>query len=169
MIIRVSELPDDGLSIDETAFAASPFADASWQLDRLRLRIDRDGDDVDVRGEVRASVPQMCGRCAEGFTAPVTADLDVRFAPKPPRVDGAELGRDDLDVDFYVDDRIDLDRVIETETTLAIPMKPLCDPGCRGLCPVCGVNRNLNPCACAERAPDPRLAVLKTLATRGQK
>jgi len=169
MIIRVSELPDDGLSIDESAFAASPYVDVSWQLDRLRLQIDRDGDEVDVRGEVRASVPQMCGRCAEGFTAPVTADLDVRFAPKPPRVDGAELGRDDLDVDFYVDDRIDLDRVIETETTLAIPMKPLCDPGCRGLCPVCGVNRNLNPCACAERAPDPRLAVLKTLATRGQK
>ena len=169
MIIRVSELPDDGLSIDESAFAASPYVDVSWQLDRLRLQIDRDGDEVDVRGEVRASVPQMCGRCAEGFTAPVTADLDVRFAPKPPRVDGAELGRDDLDVDFYVDDRIDLDRVVETETTLAIPMKPLCDPGCRGLCPVCGVNRNLNPCACAERAPDPRLAVLKTLATRGQK
>ena len=68
-----------------------------------------------------------------------------------------------------MDGQIDLDRVVETETTLAIPMKPLCDPGCRGLCPVCGVNRNLNPCACAERAPDPRLAVLKTLATRGQK
>ena len=169
MIIRVSELPDDGLSIDETVFAASPYADASWQLDRLHLQIDKDGDEVDVRGEVHASVPQMCGRCAEGFTAPVTADLDVRFAPKPPRVDGAELGRDDLDVDFYVDDRIDLDRVIENETTLAIPMKPLCDPGCRGLCPVCGVNRNITPCACAERAPDPRLAVLKTLATRGQK
>jgi uncharacterized protein len=169
MIIRVSELPDDSLSIDETAFAASPYSDASWHLERVSLSIDKDGDEVDVRGQVRASVPQVCGRCAEGFTAPVTADVDVRFAPKPARVDGAELGRDDLDVDFYVDDQIDLDRVIENETTLALPMKPLCDAGCRGLCPVCGVNRNLNPCACAERAPDPRLAVLKTLATRGQK
>jgi len=169
MIIRVSELPDDGLSIDETAFAASPYSDPSWELERLRLQIDKDGDEVDVRGEVRASVPQMCGRCAEGFTAPVTADVDLRFAPKPPRVDGAELGRDDLDTDFYVDDQIDLGRVIDNETTLALPMKPLCDAGCRGLCPVCGVNRNLNPCACADRAPDPRLAALKTLVTREQK
>ena len=169
MIIRVSELPDDGFSVDETAFSASPYGDASWELERLRLQIDKDGDEVDVRGEVRASVPLMCGRCAEGFTARVTADVDLRFAPRPARVDGAELGRDDLDTDFYVDDQIDLSRVIETETTLALPMKPLCDPGCRGLCPVCGVNRNLNPCACAERAPDPRLAVLKTFATRGQK
>lgn len=169
MIIRVSELPEDGLMLDETAFAASPYADPSWQLDRLDLRIDKDGDEVDVRGQVRASVPQVCGRCTEGFTRPVTAEIDLRFAPKPARVDGAELGRDDLDTDFYVDDRIDLDRVIETETTLALPMKPLCDPGCRGLCLVCGANRNVTPCTCPERAPDPRLAVLKTLAGRTPK
>lgn len=169
MIIRVSELPDEGLSIDETAFAASPYADPAWHLDRLQLQVNRDGDEVDVRGQVRTSVPQECGRCAEGFASWVTADVDLRFAPKPARVDGAELGRDDLDTDFYVDDRIDVARVIENETTLALSMKPLCDPDCRGLCPVCGANRNLNPCACAERAPDPRLAALKTLAARMQK
>jgi uncharacterized protein len=166
MIIRVSELPDDGLSIDETAFAASPYSDPAWQLERLQLDIAKDGNEVDVRGQVRASVPQLCGRCTEGFTRTVTADIDLRFAPKPARVDNAELGRDDLDTDFYVDDQIDLDRVIETETTLAIPMKPLCDPGCRGLCLACGANRNLAPCTCPERAPDPRLAVLKTLTER---
>jgi uncharacterized protein len=169
MMIRVSELPDESLSIDETAFAASPYSDPAWRLDRVQLQLDKDGAEVDVRGEVHASVPQICGRCTESMTSQVTADVDLRFAPKPARVDGAELGRDDLDTDFYVDDRIDLARVIETETTLALPMKPLCDPGCRGLCPVCGANRNLNPCACAERAPDPRLAVLKTLAERMQR
>jgi uncharacterized protein len=166
MIIRVSELPDDGLSIDETALAGSPYTDPAWHLERLELRVDKDGDEVDIRGEVRASVPQLCARCAEGITSRVTADVDLRFAPKPARVDDAELGRDDLDTDFYVDDQIDLARVLENETTLALPMKPLCDPGCRGLCPVCGADRNQSPCACAERAPDPRLAVLKTLTER---
>jgi uncharacterized protein len=53
--------------------------------------------------------------------------------------------------------------VVETETTLALPMKPLCRDDCRGLCPVCGGNRNLVACACAQRTPDPRLAVLKDL------
>ena len=120
MIIRVSELPDDGLSIDETAFAVSPYTDASWHLDRVTLRIDKDGDEVDVRGQVRATVAQLCGRCAEGFTGGVTADIDLRFAPKPARVEGTELGRDDLDTDFYEDDQIDLGRVIENETTLAL-------------------------------------------------
>jgi uncharacterized protein len=166
MIIRVSELPDDGLDIDERALAASPYADPAWHLDRLQLRLDKDGDEVDVRGQIRATVPQTCGRCAEGIQSQVTADVDLRFAPRPSRADDAELGRDDLDTDFYADDQIDLGRVIETETTLALAMKPLCDPACRGLCPVCGANRNLNPCACSERAPDPRLAVLKTLTER---
>ena len=169
MIIRVSELPDEGLSIDETAFAASPYADSSWRLDGLMLQVDKDGDEVDIRGQIRATVPQECSRCTEGVTSHVTADVDVRFAPKPARVDDAELGRDDLDTDFYIDDQIDLDRLIETETTLALPMKPLCDPDCRGLCPNCGANRNVNPCTCSERAPDPRLAVLKTLGSHPHK
>lgn len=169
MIIRVSELPEEGLSIDETAFAESPYADPSWRLERLHLQVTPDGDEVDVIGQIHANVPQVCGRCAESVTSPVTADVNLRFAPKPDRADDAELGRDDLDTDFYADDRLDLASVIETETAVAVPMKPLCDPGCRGLCSVCGGNRNLNPCACVERAPDPRLAVLKTLAGRMQK
>ena len=166
MIIRVSELPDEGLSIDETAWAASPYADPAWRLDRVQLQVNRDGSEVDVLGQIHATVPQTCGRCTEEFASPVSADVALRFAPKPARVDNTELGRDDLDVDFYVDDQIDLDRVLETETTLALPMKPLCDPECRGLCLVCGANRNVTPCTCPERAPDPRLAVLKTLTER---
>jgi uncharacterized protein len=31
---------------------------------------------------------------------------------------------------------------------LEIPMKPLCSPECRGLCPRCGANLNTETCAC---------------------
>ena len=102
MIIRVAELPDEGLSIDETAYAASPYADPAWHLDRLQLQVTKDGEDVDVIGQISATVPQTCGRCTEACTSPVSADVSLRFAPKPARVDNAELGRDDLDTDFYV-------------------------------------------------------------------
>jgi uncharacterized protein len=53
-----------------------------------------------------------------------------------------------------------------TETTLALPMKPLCRADCQGLCPACGANRNVAPCTCAPKPPDPRLAVLRDLASR---
>ena len=84
----------------------------------------------------------------------------------PCRATVVELGADDLDLDFYTNDQLDLTRIVETETSLALPMKSLCRSDCRGLCPVCGVNRNAVPCACAPRPPDPRLAVLRDFATR---
>jgi uncharacterized protein len=142
------------------------YSDPSWRLDRVSLQIHPDGADVFVQGSVGATIPQTCSRCLESFPARVDAAVDVRLVPRPTTADSVELGADDLDVDFYENDVLDLDRVVETETTLALPMKPLCRDDCRGLCPVCGGNRNLVSCACAERAPDPRLAALRDLAPR---
>jgi uncharacterized protein len=166
MIIRVSELEEEGLAVTDPGALAPAFADPTWRLDALSLQISPDGADVVVQGRLTATVPQTCGRCLESFPARVDANVDVRLMPRPATADPVELGRDDLDVDFYVDDQLDLKRVVETETTLALPMKPLCRDDCRGLCPACGGNRNLVPCACPERAPDPRLAALGDLATR---
>ena len=166
MIIKVSELEDDGLAVTDPSALSGAFSDASWRLEAVGLQIQPDGADVVVQGRLTATVPQMCGRCLEAFPARVDANVDVRLMPRPATGDAIELGRDDLDVDFYVDDQLDLDRVVETETTLALPMKPLCREDCRGLCPACGGNRNLVACACPERAPDPRLAPLRDLASR---
>lgn len=166
MIIKVSELEEEGLSISDPRALEPAFSDPAWRLEVLQLQISPDGSDVVVDGRLTATVPQTCGRCLESFPARVDARVDVRLLPRPATGDNMELGADDLDVDFYTDDQVDLNRVVETETTLALPMKPLCREDCRGLCPVCGGNRNLDPCACSERASDPRLAPLRDLATR---
>ena len=159
MIIRVSDLDADGLVLSEAPALAHAYSDAAWRLDRIRLTIQPDGRDVLVHGSLAATIPQTCSRCLEAFPAAVRADLDVRVVPRPSRGDSVELGADDLDVDFYTDDLLDLGRLIEAETGLVLPMKPLCRPDCRGLCPTCGANRNAVPCACGERA-------LKSLGAR---
>lgn len=142
------------------------YRDPTWRLDGVRLQLERDGIDVFVTGEVRAAVSQACGRCLESLPVEVTAVIDVRLVPRPATADTVELAADDLDVDFYEKGEIDVGALIETETTLALPMKPLCREGCRGLCPVCGGNRNLTQCSCQQRPPDPGLAALKALAAR---
>ena len=76
------------------------------------------------------------------------------------------MGADDLETDVYQHGQLDLTALLETETSLALPMKPLCREGCRGLCPVCGGNRNVTACACETRVPDPRWAALKGWAER---
>jgi uncharacterized protein len=166
MIIRVSELDQPGLRIDDvTAFSAA-FSDPAWRLDTIALAVEPDGAEVLVRGRLTATVPLTCGRCVETFPGRLGVDVDVRLVPRPAGADSVELGADDLDVDFYADDQIDLARVVENEAMLALPMKPLCQPDCRGLCAVCGANRNVVACTCAQRPPDPRLAALRDLAVR---
>ena len=166
MILRVSDISDDGLTIEDVSLFGSPFSDRIWRLDRVHLRAKRDGDDVVIAGEIDSTVPVACGRCLEELPARVRATVDVRFIERPPTGDRVELGSDDLNLDFYDGDEVNLATLVESETALALPMKPLCREDCRGLCPVCGGNRNLVACVCSERAPDPRLGALKDLAAR---
>src|SRR5258705_9023433 len=166
MIVRVPDIPTEGLSVTDASALGSVYRDPAWRLLDVNLRIERDGSDVFVTGELRAAVSQACGRCLEPSPGEVTAPVDVRLVPRPSTADNVELAPDDLDVDFYDKDEIDIGALIEAETTLALPMKPLCREGCLGLCPVCGGNRNVVACACPPRPTDPRLAVLKDLAAR---
>ena len=166
MVIRVSEIPEEGLRFEAPEAFAEPFQDRDWRLDEALLAVDKVGDVVFVHGRVRSRVPQVCSRCLEPYEATVDANVDTRLVPSPAvRGEERELGRDDLETDVYEHDQIDLNALLETETTLGLSMKPLCSEGCHGLCPTCGANRNAAPCACAPAAA-PRWSPLKGLADR---
>ena len=77
-----------------------------------------------------------------------------------------EIAEDDLGVSYYKDDAIDLGEVMREQFYLALPMKPLCRETARGLCPVCGINRNRETCACQAEWVDPRLEALKKFRRR---
>jgi len=165
MIIRVSEIEDDGLVVGNAGEFVAPFSDRSWRLDGVQLHVVRDGTDVVVTGTIAATVPVVCSRCLEEFRSEIHPVVDARYVPKLADHD-VELGADDLDLDFYQNDELNLSALVETETSLALPMKPLCRPDCQGLCPACGVNLNTTRCTCERRAPDPRLVLLRELAAR---
>ena len=166
MVIRVSEIPEEGLRFEGAEAFPEPFQDRAWSLEGLELEVEKEGDVVLVHGRVRSRVPQVCSRCLEAYEETVDANVDTRLVPSPAvRGEERELGRDDLETDVYDHDQIDLNALLETETTLGLSMKPLCREGCAGLCPTCGANRNAAPCACAPSA-EPRWAPLKGLADR---
>ena len=56
---------------------------------------------------------------------------------------------------------LDLDDVIQADLCLEMPMKSLCKPDCKGLCPSCGQDLNAGVCACSAKEVDPRLAALR--------
>jgi DUF177 domain-containing protein len=167
VLIQVADIPPEGLRIEGTEEFPRPFQDAGWHLEGVALTVEKEGDTVFVRGELTARVPLTCGRCVEPYTVTVHPTVDARFVPSPAtRGEERELGADDLETDVYQNGVLDLTALLETETTLALPMKPLCRETCRGLCPVCGGNRNVTACACEPRTPDPRWAALKDWAGR---
>ena len=167
MIIRVAEIPEEGLQIEGPGAFPHPFQDATWTLDDLSLTVEKDGEAVLVKGRLLARVPEHCGRCLEPYTVTVTPQVDARFIPNPRgRGEELELHADDLETDVYDNGVVDLTALLETETTLLLPMKPLCREDCRGLCPICGGNRNVTDCHCEVSVADPRWAPLKAWAER---
>jgi len=139
-----------------------------------------------LKGRLTTTLELACSRCLEPFEIPVDAALDLTFVPavepakpaaetaaparakKTPRhghedveLDGTEVADDDLGLSEYSGDEIDLGQMMREQFYLALPMKPLCQQDCKGLCPVCGKNRNRETCSCESTWVDPRFEVLK--------
>ena len=119
-----------------------------------------------VAGRLTGELELSCSRCLEPFTMPVATEFDLRYVPRTENVGEGEkeVEEDDLSTAFYSDDEIDLRHLIMEQFQLAVPMKPLCQEVCKGLCPQCGTNLNSATCSCAPEWEDPRLAPLKKLA-----
>ena len=167
MQIRVSEIPDEGLQVLDPGALGPIYPDPTWTLDAVSLLVERRGQTVAVTGGFEATAHQACGRCLEPLVAHVAPEVDLQLVPPPSVRQGeTELGQDDLEVDFYQGDVLDVARLLRSETDLALPMKPLCRPDCRGLCSGCGANRNVTACRCEGPGVDPRLAPLEALRRR---
>jgi DUF177 domain-containing protein len=159
--------------VDRT-FAASEFeasvgADEEYKVAapvHLEMDVHKDGEAYRVTGRVTTRLQLECGRCLEPFEITVNSPFELRYVPEvEPAADGAEreVAEDDLTTSFYKEDSIDLGELMHEQFVLALPMKPLCYAGCKGLCVHCGTNFNKETCGCAPQWTDPRLAVLKGL------
>lgn len=127
------------------------------EVDYLRgsVRVLRVESGLFVEGTIESQLRLECVRCLDPFPFPVALELAELFG-----MPGAD-GSPDAIYALSEDGEIDLAPLIREHAWLAIPMKHLCDPECRGLCPHCGVNLNTESCQCEEMHIDPRLAPLK--------
>lgn len=110
-----------------------------------------------VQGIVESQLRLECVRCLESFALPITLELEEMFG-----LPGASQ-RQDVTYVVSGDGWLDLAPLLREQAWVAMPMKPLCRPDCKGLCPQCGANLNFKSCACEGMNVDPRLALLKDL------
>ncbi len=132
---------------------------------QLDFEIHKDKDKFRLVGTARTELELTCSRCLEPFRIAVNAPFDLRFHPaaEMTTAEEREVQDEDLETSYYRDDQIDLNELLREQFYLALPMKPLCQDGCRGLCPQCGTNLNGAGCQCSPGWEDPRLAPLRAL------
>ena len=166
MKVRFGEIPEEGLRYE--------INDESWFPDnelkrkgpvRSVIVVKRNGlDRVLLEGEIQTIIASDCDRCTEKFSIELNSSfkLDLEYAsseilePTEHECTPAEM-----DVMYLKEPVIDVFEILNQQVFLVISEKHLCSESCKGLCSMCGVNLNLEPCDCKKEIKSSPFAVLK--------
>jgi uncharacterized protein len=121
--------------------------------------------DIRLTGRYAGTFQVPCARCVEPVQVPLAAEFDLIFRPV-----GADSGAPErsitapeTEIGYYQKDSLALEDVLREQVLLSLPVKTLCKPDCKGLCPRCGVNRNSQTCSCDPHPNDSRWEALAGL------
>jgi len=128
-----------------------------------QVKLTRTGRSILATADLATSIAEECSRCLVAVSAPVRVSLQEEALPSIDLTSGQPLDTsaepDALRLDEHHE--LHLEGPVADAISLAEPIAPLCRPDCRGLCPVCGIDLNMEPThQHAEEAVDPRLAEL---------
>jgi uncharacterized protein len=125
----------------------------------LDLRLESVMDGVLVTADLNAPVEGECGRCLDPITTAVVTDFVELFT--------YEADPDDEDSLTLDGDLIDLAPVVRDAIVLSLPLNPLCDPDCEGLCSECGARLAEVGPDHSHESLDPRWSALAGLSPSG--
>jgi DUF177 domain-containing protein len=138
------------------------------------LRAHRMGADLYIEGDLTGELDLECGRCLARYRQPIRERFRLVLEPAGDRVPAdpegaAALARhglylsDELEAGWFRGSEVDLGGFFQEVIALLFPVQPVCREDCRGLCPHCGADRNVEPCACPEASRPSPFAALRGL------
>jgi len=124
--------------------------------------------DIRLKGRYSGRFEVPCARCIEPVEVPLSAEFDLIFRPVGADAGAPErsISASETEIGYYQKDSLVLEDVLREQVLLSLPVRTLCKPDCKGLCPHCGVNRNTQPCSCEDSQSDPRWEGLTGLRSR---
>lgn len=165
MKILVSRIPSEGIQqtltekegwVKEIVLQATQNRFLSDQPIRGSLSVSETAKNISVKGEIHFSILATCDRCLKDYEIPMDIFFDRVLSPlfeskrqktMEKELD-IELTEEDIGFSYYEGEEIDLKPIIQEQIVLAQPMRYLCKKECKGLCPTCGIDRNLKECSC---------------------
>ena len=171
MFIETKEIGPEGLVIErdiEVGDSIQLAGEETIQAGAAHVsgELLREEDGFSFRGDIETVATLSCSRCLEPYTLPLALHFDLLYTARPEPADRRQsrMDEDEVTLTHFDGRRIDLNQLLEEQIYLAVPLKPLCRPECRGLCPRCGANLNESACGCTqERDEDSRFPDLKKL------
>lgn len=109
---------------------------------------------VVVTGTVSSRWEGECRRCLTGLDGEISAEVRELFR----RGGGEDEGTYKMG-----EDHLNLREMVLDSLFASLPLLPLCRADCRGICPRCGTDRNVEECGCEEVEVDPRWSALNVL------
>jgi uncharacterized protein len=124
--------------------------------------------DIRLSGKLNTTFELACARCLEPVIQDVARKFDLLYRPQ-----GADAGPEErsvtateAEVSYYQGEGLLLEDALREQVLLAVPLKVICREDCKGLCPHCGKNLNVEQCSCAEPVDDPRWSALKDIRSK---
>lgn len=121
----------------------------SWQV-----TVSNTGGAILVSGTVEGRAETDCARCAEPFELDLAGEVEGYFVIPGMETEGQEEAEDE-EFDLLPEDgRLDVAPLLSAALIVELPLVPLHDEDCKGLCPQCGKNLNEGPCGCEPTEED---------------
>lgn len=166
MFIDINTIGSEGLSFDRSLVLHGLEGPSRESIPDVEVQLEGDispaPGGAELTARLGAVVPLTCSRCLETFSWQVRTEFEwtvLRKEPASTATDGVDPD-DEASILIAPEGKIGLEDLATEQVYLNLPLKPICTPVCKGLCPTCGTNRNVSPCGCAPEAIDPRLAPL---------
>jgi uncharacterized protein len=157
MRYKIKDIGEGGIDLSvavSEAWLAAVCPEASLGVSaagvRLDGRLEPVGEGYLLRGTLRGELTAPCARCLEPAPVLIDAPIAVTFIER----DEPEESEDEDDQDDVISFQhgvIDVGLSIRDEILINVPMSPICQPDCAGICPICGANRNETPCVCEKQ------------------
>jgi uncharacterized protein len=159
MAIKINDIPPEGLTLELAQPIVLFDTDGGSVEFKAVLRIQPESSGVfHISGKVQATAQLECSRCLIRFPYAIDSDLSIDLAPVNSLSSGAgqehELVSGEMDIEFYHGDEIEPIDIIREQLLISVPMVPLHDPGCKGLCSVCGADLNKVQCGHERKGPE---------------
>jgi uncharacterized protein len=124
--------------------------------------------DIRTRAAWSGDFEAPCARCIDPVRHSLSGDFDLLFRPLgidagPPE---RALIPPETEIGYYQEGGLVLEDVLREQVLLTLPVRTLCQPDCKGLCPRCGRNLNSEPCTCEVKPADPRWSALSGLRSQ---